>query len=273
MVAKPVPKEWLDPHLFKIEDGDDDETVFDKTVNARIAAEIKPWFFIYRYPSLKADLDKYEKSVKSNCKIRFGKTVDELYASSDRSEEEDMFLHYYEKYYPVSRAPGTMNRICWSIEDSFQGKDVLPNVCFDKNILKSDAQYDYEDYYLVQQLYQEYNNSLQVFLKGSKKNDRNKEDRDLFVSQLNAEFAIACEKVCPNEEVLANILIDVCYSSSKSKAFAWEIAGEQIFKNVLKNNGGILRYPIKDNNGDIEFCGKKFSLHTQQIGGDYDANT
>ena len=29
-----------------------------------------------------------------------------------------------------------------------------------------------------------------------------------------------------------------------------------------------MQYPIKDVNGDIEFDGKKFSLYTQQIGGD-----
>ena len=40
----------------------------------------------------------------------------------------------------------------------------------------------------------------------------------------------------------------------------------------LKKNGNIIRYPIKDTSGDIEFCGNKFSLHTQQIGGDLDVD-
>jgi hypothetical protein len=48
--------------------------------------------------------------------------------------------------------------------------------------------------------------------------------------------------------------------------------GEQIFKNVLKNNGGIIQYPIKDEDGDIEFGGKRFVLHTQEIGGDLDVD-
>ena len=60
-MARPVPKEWLNSKLFKIEDGDDEETILDKQINANIAAEIKPWFFIYRYSQLKSELDKYVK--------------------------------------------------------------------------------------------------------------------------------------------------------------------------------------------------------------------
>jgi hypothetical protein len=67
-------------------------------------------------------------------------------------------------------------------------------------------------------------------------------------------------------------VVDLCYTSTKNKTFAWDVAGEQIFNNVLKNNNNMIMYPIKDENGDIDFCGNKFSLHTQKIGGDSDVN-
>lgn len=273
VVAKPVPKEWLNPRMFKIEDGDDEAAICDKQINANIAAEIKPWFFIYRYSSLKTELDKYMKSVKSNCKIRFGKNIDALYALENKSEEEESFIYHYEKYMPVSRAPGTMNRICWRIEDEFKTVDVLPNVEFDYSILKSNAQYTQEEYDIIQRLYNEYNQNMQLFLKGIKKNDSLKEERDTFTSQLIEDFSHACSEVCPDVEILANILIDICYTSNKNKSFAWDIAGEQIFNNILKNNGYTIRYPIKDDNGDIKFCGNRFSLYTQQIGGDSDVDS
>ena len=82
VVARPVPKEWLNSRMFKIEEDDDADTIAEKTINANIAAEIKPWFFIYRYSQLKSELDKYLKSVKSNCKIRFGKSLDDLFRSN-----------------------------------------------------------------------------------------------------------------------------------------------------------------------------------------------
>lgn len=272
VVARPVPKEWLDVRAFKIKDEDDEDVVKDKQINANIAAEIKPWFFIYRYSQLKSELDKYMKAVKSNCKIRFGKSLEDLCLSESRTPEEDEFLYYYEKYLPVSRAPGTMNRICWRFEKLFETTNVLPNIEFDRNILKSDAEYTAEEYDSVKRLYDEYNKGMQIFLKRKKQNDLGDDEVGFDIVQLKDVFVDECAKVCPNEEVLSNIVVDLCYTSNKNKTFAWDVSGEQIFKNVLKNNGYTIRYPVKDESGDIEFGGKRFSLHTQQIGGDLNVN-
>jgi hypothetical protein len=268
VVARPVPKEWLNARMFKIEDGDDEHTTWDKQVNANIAAEIKPWFFIYRYSQLKSELDKYMKAVKSNCKIRFGKSLDDLYACDCRTEEENAFIYHYEKYLPVSRAPGTMNRICWRIEEEFSTTDVFPNVDFDRSILKSDVEYTQEECEQVRQLYEEYNNGMQLFLKKQNQNDLGDDEVGFDIVHLKDVFIDECAKVCPNTERLSNIVIDLCYTSNKNKTFAWDVAGEQIFQNVLKNNGYTIQYPVKDDNGDIEFGGQKFSLYAQQIGGE-----
>jgi hypothetical protein len=272
VVARPVPKEWLNPRMFKVEDCDDEIIIRDKQINANIAAEIKPWFFIYRYSQLKSELDKYMKSVKSNCKIRFGKSLEALYTSEDKTEEEEAFIYNYEKYLPVSRAPGTMNRICWKIEDIFKTTDVLPSVAFDYSILKSDTQYTQEAYGAVKQLYDEYNNNMQLFLKRKNQNEFGDDDVGFDVVYLKDIFIDECTKVCPNDEILANIVVDLCYTSNKNKTFAWDVAGEQIFNNVLKNNGYTITYPIKDIDGDIEFNGNKFSLYTQQISGGSDVD-
>lgn len=268
VVAQPIPKEWLETRLHKPNPDDSEEVLNRKAVDTAIAAEIKPWFFIYRYSGLKSELDKYVKSVKSNCKIRFGKTLDDLYASSDRTEDEEAFIYHYEKYLPVSKSPGTMNRICWKIEEEFKTTDVLPNVEFDPSILKSNGVYSQEEYDAVKAIYDEYNKNIQVFLKGIKNNESNKDGRSLAMEQFKQEFSDECSSVCPNSEVLANIVVDLCYSSNKSKAFAWDVAGEAIFNNVLKNCGGKIQFPVKDDYGDIEFCGKRFSLHTKDVRGD-----
>lgn len=272
VVARPVPKEWLNPRMFKVEDGDDETTIRDKQINANIAAEIKPWFFIYRYSQLKSELDRYMKSVKSNCKIRFGKSLDDLYSSEDKSEEEKAFIYNYEKYMPVSRAPGTMNRICWRIEEEFKNTDVLPDIEFNYSILKSDKQYTQEEYDGIKQLYDEYNKGMQLFLKKQKQNDFGDDEVGFDIVHLKDIFIDECAKICPNVEVLSNIVVDLCYTSNKNKTFAWDVVGEQLFENVLKNNGYIIQYPVKDDNGDIEFGGQKFSLYTQQIGGDLDVD-
>lgn len=268
VVAQPIPKEWLESRLSKPKDGDDEVILKKKEVDYNIAAEIKPWFFIYRYSQLKAELDKYMKSVKSNCKIRFGKTLDDLYASDDKTEEEEAFIYNYEKYMPISRAPGTMNRICWRIEDEFKTTDVLPNVEFDSSILKSDAEYSQEEFGAVKELYDEYGKSLLLISKGRTKNETNIEDVEISVAQLKECFMNSCFSICPSKKILTNIVIDVCYTSNKNKSFAWDMCGDEIFKNVLKNSGGKIQFPVKDDNGDIEFCGNMFSLFTKEVGDD-----
>lgn len=273
VVAQPIPKEWLESRLFKLKSGDTEDILRKKEIDYNIAAEIKPWFFIYRYSQLKAELDKYMKSVKSNCKIRFGKTLDDLYASDDKTEEEEAFIYNYEKYMPISRAPGTMNRICWRIEDEFKTTDVLPDVEFDRSILKSDVEYSQEEFDAVKSVYDEYNKNMQIFLKGIRKNDSDKTERDIVISQLKNEFSNICYSICPNSRVLTNIVVDICYTSNKNKSFAWDVCGNEIFKNVLVNSNNKIQFPIKDENGDIEFCGNKFSLFTKRMDGDINDDT
>ena len=273
VVAQPIPKEWIESRLFKPKSGDTEDILRKKEIDYNIAAEIKPWFFIYRYSQLKSELDKYMKSVKSNCKIRFGKTLDDLYASDDKTEEEEAFIYNYEKYMPISRAPGTMNRICWRIEDEFKTTDVLPDVEFDRSILKSDAEYSQEEFDAVKSVYDEYNKNMQIFLKGIRKNDSDKTERDIVISQLKNEFSNICYSICPNSRVLTNIVVDICYTSNKNKSFAWDVCGNEIFKNVLVNSNNKIQFPIKDENGDIEFCGNKFSLFTKRMDGDINDDT
>lgn len=235
-----------------------------------VAADLKPYFFIYRYDHIKAKYDKYKKSVASNCKIRFGKSLAELQNCEILTQEEQIFLENYEKYLPISIAPGVINRICWKIEDAFRSMDVLPGVEFDRSVLKSDAAYTQEEYEAIKQVYDEYNTSMQFVLKNKKKNEEHDENVGLAVDLLKQNFLEKCHEVCSNSEVLANIVVDLCYTSSTNKTFAWDVAGEQIYLNVLKNNNYTINFPVKNENGEFGFAGGKFSVVHKTIGGEND---
>ena len=269
IVARPIPKTWIDGRSCKVKDSDSDEERHKKALFRAVAADLKPYFFIYRYSHIKSKYDQYKKSVGSNCKIRFGKSLSELQNSEFLTDEEQIFLKNYEKYLPISIAPGVMNRICWKIEDIFVSTDVLPGVDFDKDVLKNDSEYTDEEFEAVKLLYDQYNTNMQLVLRRQKKNEESDENIGLIVDHLKQIFLEECHKICPNSEVLSNIVVDLCYSSSKNKTFAWDVAGEQLFQNVLKKNNNTIYFPIKDENGDFEFAGERFSLHEKVIGGDY----
>ena len=271
VVARPVPNEWLEKRLHKAKSGDSEDILRKKEINYNVAAEIKPWFFIYRYSKLKTQLDKYNKSVRSNCKIRFGQTLEDLYKKENKTDDEKTFLEYYELYMPVSRAPGMMNKICWRIEEEFETTNVLPNVNFDRSILKNNAVYTEEEYNSIKQVYEDYGKALLLVSKGREKNELSGEDVEADVFQLKEAFMDTCYSICPNRNVLSNILIDVCYTTNKNKSFAWEIAGDVIYENVLKNSGNIVQIPVKNDDGDIDFCGEKFSILRKEVGGNHDS--
>lgn len=83
---------------------------------------------------------------------------------------------------------------------------------------------------------------------------------------LRDEFMQECVKVCPNQETLCDIVLDITYKKGGTKKFAWEICGEQIIKNLLEKNNSIIRFPTKDSSGEIVFCGERFSVNYILIG-------
>ena len=88
------------------------------------------------------------------------------------------------------------------------------------------------------------------------------------MDHLKQIFLQECDMVCPNSNVLSNIIVDLCYGSNKNNTFVWDVMGEQIYQNVLKNSNNKLSIPIKDENGDIEFYGERFALCEKVIGGE-----
>lgn len=74
--------------------------------------------------------------------------------------------------------------------------------------------------------------------------------------------------ICPNEESLCDILLDICYTGKMSKTIVWDVCGTQIIKNMLEKHDNTLTYPEKSENADFCCCGTQFSNKTIRIGGE-----
>ena len=278
--AKTMPKEWYNYRYNKInidyETGeilDDEETVKEKERNIKIMVNKKPYFFIYNYDNLKSKYNTFLKEVENNCLIRFGKTFNELQNNCE-TEEEKQFLQSSFYKSPVFDNACTMNRICWKIEDEF--KDIKLKVRqddkkFNFKIYKSSKRYDKEHYKDIEKLYREYNRAKKENVSSMISNMNNGLEGTDTVDIANSKqvlidnFKNKASEICVNSEELCNIVLDLCYKNKNNRQFAWDISGEQIIINLLNKNDKKIKYPVQDENGNIEWDGKRFSITEMEV--------
>lgn len=263
IIAKPMPRHWYDNKANQIKEGDTEEEIQKKLFNQRIVAAKKPYFFMYNYDYLKSDYDKYIDASNTNCFYVFGKSIQELYAIPDKTEEMQEFLKYYENNIPVTNTDCLVNRICHSVEAYRNFDYEYPE--FDNSILKSDLEYTQEEYNTVKELYIYYGECVQQYAQEIKEVNFDEASRKAAQQIFQDFFVKECSLVCPNAEKLCNIVVDLCYTNNKSKQFAWDICGDTILLNLLKRNSMKIHYPFKDDDGDIVYGGQKFSMREKVI--------
>lgn len=260
--AKEMPKSW---YSYKDIKKDGTLTDSDRELLMKLMVNKKPYFFIYNYPHLYTKYSKFIKDVNNNCLIRFGVTLDELNNKINKTEEEEIFINSVECRNPVFMNNSLMNRLCWIVEKEF--KDVKLKVKdkgdFDYNIYKTNKKYSPKLKKEIEVLFKEYKKQQKQYGQTNsihKSKEDKEEKRKVFLST----FRRNASELCPNEEDLCNIVLDIAYKGN-SKQFAWDICGEQIIKNLLAKNNYTYKYPALDDNGDIEWNGYKFSIKEVRI--------
>lgn len=259
-----MPKTWYIKSANHINPDDSEEIVAKKEFYNRICSNKKPYFFMYNYTNLKTEYDNYMSAKDTDAYLKFGKSLETLKNSQDLNENEQYFMEIFYKYIPLDTSPSTINRICWAIEKEFDGSKPLSSVDFDYSVLKSDTQYSKKDYNDVFGIYNEFSTMMKSFSKNNCNGEENYNDRCAVVTH----FQERCDALNLSSDVLCNIIIDICYSTNKSKQFAWDICGEQIVKNLLKLNRNVISYPAPDENGEFEFKGERYSMKYAYIGGE-----
>lgn len=259
IICKPMPRSWHDRHSAnKIEDDKTREFYRD------IVAAKKPYFMKYIYPSLMREYNTYINNTNRNALREFQMNVSEMNAMpyKDLSDRQREFLKYYNYRIPVGIGDCVMNKICKKIEDKFDGYVGKRNkdTTFDYTIMKSDAEYTSQQFYEIKRLYEDYNQRLKNYAIFVDYERVDEYDSMSELSTMDGEFRKQCETVCPNEEALCNIVLDLCYKKKSTKRFAWSMCGTTIINNLLKNNGYIMSYPRLDTDGDIKYCGNRFVI-------------
>ena len=267
IIAKPMPREWHDRHSVNtIEDAQ------TRRFYQRLVADKKPYFMRYIYPDLMKQYNTYIKNTNKNAMREFQMTIDEMMElpCSELTERQKDFLRYYRSRMPVGNNNCVMNRICRRFEEEFDGYLGRHNGDseFDYTIMKSGSEYSRSQYYTILKLYENYNKRLRNYAVFASYERVDEYDTFSKMLEMREAFMQECTKVCPDRFSLCDIVLDICYTRSSTKRFAWDICGGEIIQNLLVNKGQVISYPALDCNGDILFCGNRFSIKQKKIGGE-----
>ena len=263
-MCKPMPKEWHDRHSAnKIDDADRRELC------RNIVADKKPYFMRYIYPALMKQYNTYIKNTDRNALREFRMTVSELSNMSpeDRSDRQTEFLKYYDYHMPVGLGDCVMNKICRKFEEAFDGYIGRHNaeVAFDYRIMRSDAEYPPRLLSVIKKLYEDYNRRLANYAVFADYERVDEVDVGANLQMMNEEFRKECSLVCPDRKALCNIILDVCYTKSSTKRFAWNMCGYDIIQNLLDKNNREISYPTFSTDGELEYAGELFTVETKRI--------
>lgn len=267
IIAKPMPKDWYDRAANRITDDLSEEEVQRRLFNLRVLADKKPYFMRYIYPNLMSQYNTYIKNTDKKCVREFRQTIEELMAKSpdELTQAEAEFIDYYIQRMPVGMHPCVMNKICRRFEEEFDNY-FLKNISeedFDYSIMKSGQEYTTTQYNAIAKLYEQYTKRLQEYMQFSKRERIDEDESATKRSLMVRDFKVECERACSNSAQLCDIILDLCYRRSGSKQFCWDICSEEIIENLLKNNDNTIYFPVQDEDGDIEFCGKRFTLESK----------
>lgn len=253
-------------------DGDNEEVAEIKRFNRRICAYRKPYFFIYRYNYTKTAYNKYIKQVDTKLQQKYHISLDELLSRNDLSEELEREKMYFYNKCPVDMSPGTINRIAWAVNKKFEAFNSLPVVPFDKNLIKSNVEYDMQYFYRVRDVYKEYKANIVNLVKKTKTDEIDEENDGVSnKSLIDFVFRSKFAEACPNEKILCDILIDLLYDKPNAKGIVWDMCGDVIIENLLEKSGGLLSYPVKtDTDFDFSCCRNNFKMQEMYVGGETD---
>lgn len=226
IVAEPMPKSW-----YQLKEC---ETDFDVSV----VCENKPYFMTYIYGKEKGAIKNYNKECSIKCIRTFRMELKTLLAiaEEDLTDAQKEFIFYYNKYLPILDNKCTMNRICRYMEAQLNDTvSEVSQVKFDRSVLKSVCPTSSKITEQIKELHNEYKKRISDLVQTSLTVKMDKNDTLIYRKLFIKEFETRAKEICPDEAILCNIVVDICYDTNGTKQFAWDVCRKQLIKN-LENN-------------------------------------
>ena len=260
----PFPEHWV--KWAKVDENTSQEEV---DFNNSVIIDKRPYFMRYLYQDYSRKYDKFVSNYNNFCITKFGKSLETLYNSANRTPEEEEVIQKYYRFSPLLDSPCVMNKICHLMEKRVKPLTNFPYSNIDEetvSLLKNhDVEIDPEKVKLVFDLYTKYKKGKQNLV--SFKDDRG-ESRFKTIEQYSSFIRQEAYQISTDITELATLGVVICYEArrSDSKSFVWDVFGEGLLENIRRNSEDVKKeVPFLDPNGEIEYLGNRYTLKEVQI--------
>ena len=261
--CKPMPRYWYDLKACTVKDDDNPDTIEDKKLWSSICAWRKPYFMSYIYPAQMRDYKQYVAAARKRIKWDGFAGLDEIMQKTVKDDVDEMVIQYYLYRMPVGINSCTMNRLCWTVEDELEDfeEELKIRRKFDYDSLKSGVEYTNSQYYGIRSIFKDYLRFARGNAIHSGNGNNNKEtgaDRKERIALYQESMFRNLHDKCSNDDALCDIMLDLCKKNASSIAIVWELFHDTLIKRLLERHNGMVHSLVQDENGDIEYDGKRF---------------
>ena len=258
-----MPQYWYDNKACAVKDDDNPDTIEDKKFWSSICAWRKPYFMSYIYPAQMRDYKQYVAAARKRIKWDGFAGLDEIMQKTIKDDVDEMVIQYYLYRMPVGINSCTMNRLCWTVEDELEDfeEELKIRRKFDYDSLKSGVEYTNSQYYGIRSIFKDYLRFARGNAIHSGNGNNNKEtgtDRKERIALYQESMFRNLHDKCSNDDVLCDIMLDLCKKNASSIAIVWELFHDTLIKRLLERHDGMIHSLVQDENGDIEYGGKRF---------------
>lgn len=249
-------------HWVKYKRLDDNMTVEEKEkwkFNNSILCEIRPAFFRFLYPHYMSRYNKEIKKYNVYAHLLFNKSFDEINKSIIKTPEEIKMVESYNWHSFFLDNNSVINNLSRYMRTNLGliGKySSKSSQDFDYTVL-IDSECELNAYGITQM--KSYLQEYKAFKRGAHHDLSNSYDNlDAFMAYLRKE---CYSTISTNEVELANYAIEITYNGEASMVeFAWKMFPNGILQNIMKSSSGVIKFPIEDPNGDIEYLWNRYSM-------------
>lgn len=267
LVVKLYPEHWV--NWQNPDKSNERFTKEEIELNNKLLIEKRPYFMKYLYPRYKQKFKEHHDRYNYFCERKYGITIDELLKLEHLTEEQENIVKNYNKFNPFIETACVMNNICRFMEKSVEMIKINANkrspeyifeILFNKNIEITQEQIDE-----MEKVFKRYRKSRSLT---NRLGDNVIENDGIMTKEDFVAFDY--DYISDDIQKLANLAVYVNYYMypTSPKNFCWDIFPTGIILNIYDNSDKNFTIPLRNENGDIEYMGKKYKRERIDINAD-----